>query len=161
MKVIKVNSLREFEVDGEISVGSFVLTDNIIGVSTTIYHQEEELTKYLSKGDMDMLRSFLPDISEPKYITRCYALMDTKLENPKNLPKIGSDVEILDDDSIKKIHIKNGELYIPYLPFLIKKDIDVSRRVVTKLIELFPEYRDVLEIILAEIEFRLIEEVDL
>ena len=161
MKVVRVNSPREFEVEGEISVGSFVLTDNIVGVSATIYHQEEELTKYLSKGDLDVLRSFLPDISEPKYVTKCYALMDTNLEEPKNLPKIGSEVKVLDNDSIKKIHIKNGELYVPYLPFLIKRDIDVSRRVVTKLMELFPEYQNILEIILAEIEFRLIEEVDL
>ncbi len=160
MKVLRANSLREFEVDGEIEIGSFVLADDIIGVSATIYQQEEEITKYLSKEDLNTLRSFLPDLSEPKFVTKCYALMNSKLENPKSLPKIGSDVRLLNDEEIKKIHLKNGELYIPYLPFLIKRDIEISRTVVLKLMNIFPEYKDLLEIIFAEIEFRIMEEVD-
>ena len=160
MRVLRVNSLREFEVDGEIEIGSFISADNIIGISASIYQEEEEITKYLSKQDLETIKSFMPDLSEPKFVTRCYALMNSNFENPKSLPRIGSEVKLLDDEEIRELHIKDNELYIPYLPFLIKRDIELSKSVILKLINLFPEHRDLLEIIFAEIEFRLMEEVD-
>ncbi len=161
MKVIRVNSRREFEVEGEVEIGTFVRVGNLVAVSAEIFQQEDEISKYLSKGDVERLRSFLPDLGEPEFVTKFIVLMDTSSKPPRMMPRIGDDVAVMSNEEIARVHTAGGELSVPYLPYLIRRDRELAKSVVEKLAALLPDYRDVLDIVLAEIEYSLLREVDL
>ncbi len=161
MKVVRVNSRREFEVEGEVEIGTFVRVGNLIAVSAEVFQQEDEISKYLSKGDVEKLRAFLPDLGEPKFVTRFLVLMDVNSRPPRTMPRIGDEVVVMDWEEVAEVHTPDGELSIPYLPYLIRKDRDLARFVVEQLLEMLPEHRELLDIVLAEIEYSLLREVDL
>ncbi|AKG91698.1 hypothetical protein GAH_00977 [Geoglobus ahangari] len=161
MRVVRVNSRREFEVDGEVEIGTFVRVGDLVAVSAEVFQQEDEISKYLSKGDVERIRAFLPDLAEPNVFTRFVVLMDSRSRAPRTMPKVGDEVEIMDDAGVIEAHTSSGELSVPYLPYLMRRDRELARIVVERLSSLLPEYRDVLDIVLAEIEYSLLREVDL
>lgn len=161
MRVVRVNSRREFEVEGEVEIGTFVRVRNLVAVSAEVFQQEDEISKYLSKGDVERLKEFLPDLGEPKFVTRFIVLMDVNSKPPRTMPRIGDEVAVMDGGEISHVHTAGGELSIPYLPYLIRRDRELAKAVVERLLELLPDHRDVLDIVLAEIEYSLLREVDL
>jgi len=161
MKVVRVDSKKWFEAEGELSIGEFVKAGDVIAISAEVHQEEEEIVKYLSKGDVERIKAFLPDLGEPKFKTKFIILMDVEGKEPRNLPKIGDDVEIMDEREIAEVHFREGELSVPYLPYLMRKDRNLARIAVMKLMDLFPEYREIFDVILAEIEYSLLKEVDL
>jgi len=161
MKILRIIAPREFEIEGDLKIGDFVECGDIIGIISYVYQEEPEILKYIGGLDKEEIGKFLPDISEARTLSRCYSLCTKELNEPLNSPKIGEKVRILNDDEIRKLHIRDGNIAIPYLPFLISKNVDLAKRVVKKLISLFPEEKDVLEIILLEIEYNKLKRVEI
>ncbi|AIY90632.1 hypothetical protein [Geoglobus acetivorans] len=160
MRVCKVISRREFEAEGEIDIGVFAKTGNLLSISSEVRQEEDELGKYLSDEDIERLRNFLPDLEQPRTYTRFTVLMDVN-GGLTGVPKVGEEIEVLNDEDIRKAHTISGEFRMPYLPYLMKKDVELAKIVILKLFRLFPEERDILEMILAEIEYSVMREVDL
>ncbi len=161
MRIVKVNSTREFEAEGEVEIGTFVKAGNIVSISSEIYQQEDEISKYLGKADMERIRKFMPDLSKPKTITRFYTLMDSEGKDPLGMVRIGDEVEMMSDREIIEAHMFDGEIRLPYLPFLIRRDRELARNAVRKLMSIIPDHRDLFEMIIIEIEYSLLREVDI
>ncbi len=161
MRVIRVNSIREFEAEGEIEIGTFVKVGDSISISSGVYQHEDEISKYLRKADVEKIRKFMPDLAEPKTFTKFYVLMDVEGNEPVKMVKIGDEIQIMDKDEIVKVHTVNGEVRVPYLPFLMRKDRELARNIVNRLMEIIPSNKDLLEMILIEIEYSLLREVDI
>lgn len=162
MKVLKVLNHDEFEVEGNLAVGDLICCNEILAIITSIYQEESEHSEYIDRLETEDIKRFLPDLVEGKRIARCLALCNTNLDDIINLPEVGAKVDRVDDKDLRDLHLKNGELKIPYLIKLLKtSNIDVARRLVLKLMDLIPEERDLLEIILAEIEYNRMKGVEL
>jgi len=161
MRVVRVNSVREFEAEGEMELGTFVIVGDVISISSQVYQQEDEISKYLGKADAEKIRKFMPDLSEPKIYTKFYALMSSDGSEPLRMVRIGDEVRVMDRAEIIEIHTSNDGVRIPYLPFLMRKDRELARNIVKRLIELIPDHRDIFEMILIEIEYSLLREVDI
>jgi DNA-directed RNA polymerase subunit F len=164
-KVVRVLSHSEFEAEVEdVSVGDIVLCGDILAIIASIYQEEPEYAKYLSELDKEEIKSFIPDVSEEKKIARCISLCKINLEEPKTAPKVGEKLEAVDDEFLRNVHYANGEFRIPYLIPLMekcKRDIGLVRSLLMRLMEIVPEERDLLEIILAEIEYTRMKGVEL
>jgi DNA-directed RNA polymerase subunit F len=162
-KVLKVLSHSEFEAGIDAEVGDIVKAGDIVAIVSSIHQEEPEYIKYLSELEKEEIRRFLPDISEGKKIARCIALCKTNLSEARHAPKIGEEVERVEDGFLRQIHYANGELRMPYLIFLLQRcrDVGVTRSLILKLMDLIPEERDLLEIILAEIEYSRMRGVEL
>ncbi len=161
MKILRIIAPREFEIEGDLKIGDFVECGNIIGIISHVYQEEPEIVKYIGGLDKEEIGRFLPDLSEAKTLSRCYSLCTKDLTEPLNSPRIGERVRILNDDEIRRLHMRKDGIAIPYLPFLISKNVDLAKRVVKRLISLFPEEKDVLEIILLEIEYNKLRRVEI
>ncbi len=161
MRVVRVNSVREFEAEGEMEIGTFVRVGDVISISSQVYQQEDEISKYLGKADVEKIRKFMPDLNEPKTYTKFYVLMSNDGSEPLRMVRIGDEIRVMDHDEIVEIHTSNNEIRIPYLPFLIKRDRDLARNAVRRLMDLIPDQRDIFEMILVEIEYSLLREVDI
>ena len=163
-KVVRVLSHSEFEAEVEdVSVGDIVLCGDILAIVASIYQEEPEYAKYLGELDKEEIKSFIPDVSEGKKIARCISLCKINLEEPKTAPKVGEKLKPVDDEFLRKVHYANGEFRIPYLIPLMekcKRDIGLVRSLLMKLMEIVPEERDLLEIILAEIEYTRMKGVE-
>ncbi|ADC65739.1 hypothetical protein Ferp_1590 [Ferroglobus placidus DSM 10642] len=153
MRVVRVLNSREFEVDGELSIGEFVKVGKELAVVVEVYCEDPEIVKYMSKFDLDEIKEFLPDLAEPKNYARCFLLSEGRVS-------IGEKVELAEDEEIKKVHWKDDDLYMPYIPELVSKYPKVAIDVIKKLESLFPEEKDVLRIIKAGLEFSRIRRVD-
>lgn len=164
-KVIRVLSHSEFEAEVEdVSVGDIVLCGDILAIVASVYQEEPEYAKYLGELDREEIRRFMPDISEGKKVARCISLCRINLDEPRTAPKIGDTLKPVSDEMLRNIHYSNGEFRIPYLIPLIercKKDISLVRSLLMRLMEIIPEERDLLEIILAEIEYNRMKGVEL
>ena len=160
MRVVRVNSIREFEAEGEMEIGTFVKVGSVISISCGVYQQEDEISRYLGKADVEKIRKFMPDLAEPKTFTKFYALMDTGAVEPVKMVRIGEEVKLMDEEEIVKSHTVNGEIRLPYLPFLMKRDRDLARSAVRRLMNMIPSQKDIFEMILVEIEYSLLREVD-
>lgn len=162
MKVLKILSHDEFEVEGNLAVGDVICCGEILAIVTSIYQEESEYSDYMDRMDVEEIKKFLPDLIEGKRIARCLALCTTSFDDVINLPEVGSRINKLGSEELREMHLKNGELKIPYLIKLLKtSNIDVAKRLVLKLINLIPEERDLLEIILAEIEYNRMRGIEL
>ncbi|HIP58658.1 MAG TPA: hypothetical protein EYH00_05085 [Archaeoglobus profundus] len=164
-KVIRVLNYSEFEAEvEEVSVGDIVICGDILAMIVSIYQEEPEYTKYLGELDREELRSFIPDISEGKKIARCLSLCKINLEEPRTAPRIGDELKIVDDKFLREIHYANGELKIPYLITLLekcKKDLNLIRSLLMRLMKIIPEEKELLEIILEGIEYTRMKGVEL
>ena len=153
MRVVRVLNSREFEIEGEVRVGEFVRVGNDLAVVVEVYCEDPEILKYIGKFDLEEIKDFLPDLAEPKNYARCFLISDGRVG-------IGVSVEKASDEFVKKVHWKDGDLYMPYIPELVSKYPKVAIEVIKKLEELFPNEKDVLRIIKAGLEFSRIRRVD-
>ncbi len=153
MRVVRVLNSKEFEVEGELNIGEFVKVGNEIAVVVEVYCEDPEIVKYMSRFDIEEVKEFLPDLAEPKNYAKCFLLSDGRVS-------VGEKVEMAEDERIREVHWKNGDLYMPYIPELVAKYPKVAIDVIKKLENLFPEERDVLRIIKAGLEFSRIRRVD-
>ncbi|WP_290902506.1 hypothetical protein [Ferroglobus sp.] len=153
MRVVRVLNSKEFEVEGELNIGEFVRVGNEIAVVVEVYCEDPEIVKYMSRFDIEEVKEFLPDLAEPKNYAKCFLLSEGRVS-------VGEKVEIAEDERIREVHWKNGDLYMPYIPELVAKYPKVAIDVIKKLESLFPEERDVLRIIKAGLEFSRIRRVD-
>ncbi len=164
-RVIRVISHSEFEVEvEEISIGDLILCGDILAIVSSIHQEEPEYAKYLGELDREEIRKFMPDISEGKKVARCICLCRIDLNDIRSTPKIGEEIEIVSDELLRRIHYSNGEFRIPYLISFIercKKDVDLIRLLLNRLMNVIPEERDLIEIILAEIEYTRMKGVEL
>ncbi len=162
MKIVKILSHDEFEVEGDLAVGDVVNCKGIMAIVVSIHQEGSEYSDYMHRMETEDIKKFLPDLVEGRRIAKCLALCTTNLDDAFTLPEIGTEVEKIDKDNLRNIHLKNGELRIPYLVKLLKRsNIDVARNLVLKLIEVIPEEKDLLEIILAEIEYKRMKGLEL
>ncbi len=153
MRVVRVLNSKEFEVEGELNIGEFVKVGDEIAVVVEVYCEDPEIVKYMSRFDIEEVKEFLPDLAEPKNYAKCFLLSEGRVS-------VGEKVEIAEDERIREVHWKNGDLYMPYIPELVAKYPKVAIDVIKKLESLFPEERDVLRIIKAGLEFSRIRRVD-
>lgn len=164
-RVIRVISHSEFEAEvGDVSVGDIVLCGDILAIVASVYQEEPEYAKYLGELDREEIRRFMPDISEGKKVARCIALCKMDLGEPRTAPKIGDELKPVSDEMLRSIHYSNGEFRIPYLIPLMercRRDISLIRSLLMRLMDVIPEERDLLEIILAEIEYNRMKGVEL
>jgi len=164
-RVIKVISHSEFEAEVEdVSVGDIVMCGNILAIVASIHQEEPEYAKYLGELDREEIKSFIPDVAEGKKIARCISLCTLNLEEPRTAPRIGEVLKRVDDETLRNVHYSNGEFNIPYLIPLIDKcrrDPSLVRSLLLKLMEIIPEEKELLEIILAEIEYSRMRGVEM
>jgi hypothetical protein len=161
MKVLRVLSHNEFEVEIDSSVGDIVKIGNIIAIVTSIHQEEPDYVRYMGELEKEEIKKYLPDIFKARRVVRCLSLCTSDLKDVRQAPKIGDKVEKVGDEEIRQIHY-DGELRIPYLiPVLQKTDISTVKALILKLIELIPEESDLLEIILSEIEYSRMRGVEL
>ncbi len=153
MRVVRVLNSREFEVEGELNAGEFVKIGNRLAVVVEVYCEDPEILKYIGRFELDEIKEYLPDLAEPKNYARCFLITDGRVG-------IGEIVEKAGDEFIKRVHWKENDLYMPYMPELVSKYPKVAIDVIKKLEDLFPEERDVLKIIKAGLEFSRIRRVD-
>lgn len=153
MRVVRVLNSKEFEVEGELNIGEFVKVGDEIAVVVEVYCEDPEIVKYMSRFDIEEVKEFLPDLAEPKNYAKCFLLSEGRVS-------VGEKVEMAEDERIREVHWKNGDLYMPYIPELVAKYPKVAIDVIKKLENLFPEERDVLRIIKAGLEFSRIRRVD-
>ena len=153
MRVVRVLNSKEFEVEGELNIGEFVKVGDEIAVVVEVYCEDPEIVKYMSRFDIEEVKEFLPDLAEPKNYAKCFLLSEGRVS-------VGEKVEMAEDERIREVHWKNGDLYMPYIPELVAKYPKVAIDVIKKLESLFPEERDVLRIIKAGLEFSRIRRVD-
>jgi DNA polymerase III delta prime subunit len=161
MKVLRVLNHMEFEAEIDADVGDMVKAGNIIAIITSIHQEEPDYVRYMGELEKEEMRKYLPDILKARRIARCLSLCTADLGEVRSTPRVGDEVIKVNDDEIRRIHY-NGELKIPYLiPILQKADISTVRALILKLMELIPEERDLLEIILSEIEYSRMRGVEL
>ncbi len=153
MRVVRVLNSKEFEVEGELNIGEFVKVGDEIAVVVEVYCEDPEIVKYMSRFDIEEVKEFLPDLAEPKNYAKCFLLSEGRVS-------VGEKVEMAEDERIREVHWKNGDLYMPYIPELVAKYPKVAIDVIKKLESLFPGERDVLRIIKAGLEFSRIRRVD-
>jgi len=162
-KVVRVINHSEFEAEMDAEVGDVVKAGDIVAIVASIYQEEPDYVKYLNELEKEEIRMFMPDISEGKKIAKCISLCRMDLQEPRNTPKIGDIVEKVDDNFLRQMHYVNGEIRIPYLIPLLNKcnDVGIVRSLVLRLMDLIPEEKELLEIILAEIEYSRMRGVEL
>jgi hypothetical protein len=156
MRVIKLLSDEEFEVEGDLRVGDVIKAGGSFGIVTSIYHEEAELTKYLGI-EAEKLGEFLPDLSGGERIARCFILQC------EEHPKPGDEVKIVDDRELKKLHLSGGEFSIPYLISLIKKCRErlwIVRDHLERLAKTIPEEKSLIDILKAEVEYRMLRDME-
>jgi hypothetical protein len=111
--------------------------------------------------EKEEVKKFLPDVFKARRIAKCLLLCTENLEDVTKIPKVGDKVEKVEDEELRQIHY-NGEFKIPYLiPLLEKVEIPIIRALILKIMEIIPEEKDLLEIILAEIEYSRMRGVEL
>jgi DNA-directed RNA polymerase subunit F len=161
MTVLRVLNHIEFEAEIDTDIGDIVRTGDIIALVTSIREEEPDYVRYMSDLEREEIRKYLPDIFRARRVVRCISLCTSDLKDVRRAPKVGDRVEKLDDEEIRKLHY-DGEFRIPYLiPLMHKTDISTVRTLVMKIMELIPEERDLLEIILSEIEYNRMRGVEL
>ncbi len=164
-RVIRVISHSEFEAEvKDVSVGDLVLCGDILAIVASIHQEESEYAKYLGEMDREEIRRFMPDISEGRKVARCICLCKVNLEEPRTGPKIGEILTPVNDEKLRRIHFQDGEFKIPYLIQLMercKRDYSLVRSLILRLMDVIPEERELLEIILAEIEYNRMRGVEL
>ncbi len=164
-RVVRVISHSEFEAEvDEISVGDLVICGDLLAIVSSVYQEEPEYAKYLGELDREDIRMFMPDISEGKKIARCLTLCRLDLSEPRTAPRIGEELKPVSDETLRSIHYSNGEFRIPYLIPLLdrcRKDMSLVRSLLMRLMDVIPEERELLEIILAEIEYSMMRGVEL
>ena len=139
MKVLKILSHDEFEVEGELAVGDLICCSDILAIVTSIYQEGSEYSEYIDRLESDDIKKFLPDLIEGKRVARCMALCTTSLDDVVSLPEVGIRVDRIENEKLRELHLKNGELKIPYLIKLLKtSNIDVAKRLVLRLIDSIP-----------------------
>lgn len=153
MKVLRVLNHMEFEAEMDSDVGDMLKSGDIVAMVTSVHQEEPEYIRYMSDLEKEEIKNYMPDIFQPHRKARCLCLCTLNLEDVKSTPRVGDAVEQVDDEEIREIHYQD-ELRIPYIiPLLQKTDISTVRALVLKLMELIPEEKDLLEIILSEIEY--------
>ncbi len=165
-RVVRVLNHCEFEaeVNEEVSVGDIVLCGDLMAIVASIHQEESEYVKYLGDVDRETISKFIPDIADDRRVARCIILCRTNLEEPRRTPKIGEELVPVDDDRLRRIHTANGEFRIPYLIPLMercRKDLSLVRSLLIRLMNVIPEERELLEIILAEVEYSRMREMQL
>ncbi|AEA46705.1 hypothetical protein [Archaeoglobus veneficus] len=162
-RVVRVLSHAEFEAELDAEAGDVVRAGDIIAVVTSIHQEEPDYVKYLSDLEKEEIKKFLPDVAEGKKIAKCVVLCRADLSEARKSPKIGENVEKVDDIFLRELHFSSGEFRIPYLiPLLQKcKDVSIARSLLYRLMELIPEEKELLKIILAEIEYSMMRGVEL
>ena len=165
-KVVRVLNHCEFEaeVNDEVSVGDIVTCGDLIAIVASIHQEESEYVKYLGDVDRETISKFIPDVADERRVARCIVLCRKNLEEPKSAPKIGEELRIVSDEELRKVHYSNGEFRIPYLIPLLdrcRKDLSLVRSLLLRLMDVVPEERELLEIILAEIEYSRMREMQL
>jgi len=161
MKIVKIISQDEFEVEGEFVLGDLIRSEDVLAVVISIYQEASEYSDYLGRLEVAEIKEFLPDLVEGRRVAKCLALSTVHLEDVFTLPRVGAEVSVVSKEELRDIHLKDGKLKIPYLVKLLRSNIDVARRLILKLIEAIPEEKDLLEIILAEIEYNRMRGVEL
>ena len=161
-RVLRVLSHSEFEAELDADAGDIVKVGDIIAIVTSIHQEEPEYVKYLSDLEREEIRKFLPDVAEGKKIAKCVVLCREDLSEARKSPRIGEDVVKVNDTFLRELHFANGEFRIPYLiPLLQKcKDISIARSLLSRLMELIPEEKELLDIIMAEIEYSMMKNVE-
>ncbi len=157
MKILRLISDDELEVEGELKVGDVIKTAESLAIVLSLYHEDSEISKYLGV-EAEKIREFMPDLTDGKRIARCFVL------HCKNLPKPGEEVEVADDEELRRIHLIGGEFSVPYLIALMKKCKDrlwVVRDYLNRLMRAIPEERGVIEIIKAEVEYRMLKSMEM
>lgn len=153
MKVLRVLSHTEFEAETDSDVGDILKTGDIVAMITSIRQEEPEYIRYMGEMEKEEIKNYMPDIFYPQRVARCLSLCTLSLGDVKSTPRVGDKVEVVDDHELREIHYQD-ELQIPYLiPLLQKTDISTVRTLIIKLMDLIPEEKDLLEIILSEIEY--------
>lgn len=165
MKVVAVKGLREFDVDdseGKLEIGDFIRCGNIIGLVKGLRIDEPEFVSYLSKYDVEEIRKFMPDVVEMKKIAECIALCDTKLSEPVRTPEIGADVEVLSDEEVRDLHMQENGFSVPYLLQLVDRaEITVIKRLLERLARLIPEEKELLDILMCEVEYAIMKKMQM
>jgi len=162
MRILKILNHDEFEVEGDLAVGDLICCNEILAIVTSIYQEESEYSEYIDRLETEDIKRFLPDLVEGKRVARCLALCNTNLGDVVSLPEVGAKVDRIENENLRNLHLKDGGLKIPYLIKLLKtSNIEVARRLVLRLMDLIPEERDLLEIILAEIEYNRMRGIEL
>ena len=164
MKVVAVKGLREFDVDseGRLEIGDFIRCGNIIGLVKGLRVEEPEFVGYLSNYDVDEIKKFMPDVVEVKKIAECIALCDAQLSDPVTTPEIGDEVEVLGDEEVRRLHMQNGSFSVPYLLQLVDRaDIGVIKRLLERLVRVIPEERELLDILMCEVEYAIMRKMQL
>ncbi|MFO7966204.1 MAG: hypothetical protein R6U44_01215 [Archaeoglobaceae archaeon] len=153
MKVLRVLNHMEFEAEIDSDVGDILKTGDIVTMVTSIRQEEPDYIRYMGDMEKEEVKNYMPDIFQPQRVGRCLSLCTVDLEDIKSTPRVGDKLETVTDEEIRDIHYQD-EFRIPYLiPLLQKTDISTVRALILKLIELVPEEKDLLEIILSEIEY--------
>jgi len=165
MKVVAVKGLREFDVDdseGRLEIGDFVRCGNLIGLVRGFRIEEPEFVSYLSKYDVEEIKKFMPDVVEVKKIAECIALCDTKLSEPLRTPEIGDEVEVLGDEEVRSLHMQGNGFSVPYLLQLVDRaEIAVIRRLLERLTRVIPEEKELLDILMCEVEYAIMKKMQL
>jgi|Deesub1362B_J571_1020462.scaffolds.fasta_scaffold00047_114 hypothetical protein len=166
MKVVAVKGFREFDVEGELQIGDFIRCGDLIGLVKGLRIEEPEFVSYLSKYDVDEIKRFMPDVVEVKKIAECITLCDLKLSDPVRTPEIGDDVVVLSDDEIRSLHMQSGQsgngFSIPYLLQLVDRaDISVIKRLLERLMRIIPEEKELLDILMCEVEYAIMKKMQL
>jgi hypothetical protein len=164
MKVVAVKGLREFDVDseGRLEIGDFIRCGNLIGLVKGLRIEEPEFVSYLSKYDVDEIKRFMPDVVEVKKIAECITLCDTELSEPVRTPEIGDEVEVLSDEEVRSLHMQKNGFSVPYLLQLVDKaEIAVIRRLLERLVRVIPEEKELLDILMCEVEYSIMKKMQL
>ncbi len=165
MKVVAVRGLREFDVDdseGRLEVGDFIRCGNLIGLVKGLRIEEPEFVSYLSKYDVEEIKKFMPDVVEVKRIAECVTLCDAELSEPVRTPEIGADVEVLSDEEVRSLHMQENGFSVPYLLQLVDRaEIAVIRRLLERLVRVIPEEKELLDILMCEVEYAIMKRIQL
>jgi hypothetical protein len=157
MKILRLLSDDEFEVEGELNVGDVIKTAESLAIVLSLYHEDSEISKYFGM-EAGKIKEFMPDLAGGERIAKCFVL------HCKNLPKPGEEVELADDKELRCIHLIDGEFSVPYLIALMKKCRDrlwVVRDYLNRLMRAIPEEKEVIEIIKAEVEYRMLKSMEM
>jgi len=162
-KVVRVLSHSEFEAEVEVEAGDVVRVGDLVAIVVSVYQEEPEYVKYLSNLEKEEMEMFMPDITEAKKIARCVVLCRDDLSETTKSPRIGDRVVRVDDIFLRNLHFSGGEFRIPYLISLLNKckDTSIARTLLSRLIEVIPEERELMSIILAEIEYSMMKGIEL